>query len=148
MWKESRSNCEPKGSNVGLLTHRIWPVLYPKKTKNALLIINKFNAWAHFVCFDLSSLGQDMVRVIKFLKNIEVVNTWKSYMRTSGWRIKWKNIIAVINATFAVAKRKAEKNSGLYGIRTLDVCDTGAALYGLPIEPISQLGAGRWIGSL
>ena len=50
-------------------------------------------------------------------------------------------IIAVIDATFAVAKRKPEKNSGLYGIRTRDLCDTGAAL--LTIEPTSQLGAGR-----
>ena len=40
-----------------------------------------------------------------------------------------KDIIAVIYATFAAAKRKPEKNSGLYGIRTLDLCDTGAALY-------------------
>ena len=40
-------------------------------------------------------------------------------------------IIAVIYATFAVAKRKPERNSGLYGIRTLDLCDTGAALYQL-----------------
>jgi len=31
-----------------------------------------------------------------------------------------KKIIAVKDATFAVAKRKPEKNSGLYGIRTLD----------------------------
>ena len=38
-------------------------------------------------------------------------------------------MIAVINVTFAAAKRKPEKNSGLYGIRTLDLCDTGAALY-------------------
>ena len=36
-------------------------------------------------------------------------------------------IIAVMYATFAVAKRKPEKNSGLYGIRTLDLCDTSAA---------------------
>ena len=40
-------------------------------------------------------------------------------------------IIAVVYATFAVAKRKPEKNSGLYGIRTLDLCDTGTALYQL-----------------
>jgi len=31
-------------------------------------------------------------------------------------------IIAVIYVTFAVAKRKREKNSGWYGIRTLDLC--------------------------
>ena len=65
------------------------------------------------------------------------MNRWKSYMRTAGWRIIWKKIIAVIDATFAVAKRKTEKKrSGLYGIRTL------AAL--LPIELTSQLGAGLW----
>ena len=40
-------------------------------------------------------------------------------------------IIAVIYATFAVAKRRPEKNSGLYGIRTLDLCDADAALYQL-----------------
>ena len=32
---------------------------------------------------------------------------------------------------FAVAKRKPEKNSGLYRIQTLDLYDTGAALYQL-----------------
>ena len=42
-----------------------------------------------------------------------------------------RKIIAVICATFAVAKRKPEKNSGLYGIRTLDLCNTCAALYQL-----------------
>ena len=50
-------------------------------------------------------------------------------------------IIAVTDATCAVAKRKPEKNLGLHGIRTLDLYDTGAAL--LPIQPTSQLGAGR-----
>ena len=63
--------------------------------------------------------------------NSEVLNIRKSYMWTAEWRIKWRMIIAVIYATFAVAKRKPEKNSGLYGIRTLDLCDTGAALYQL-----------------
>ena len=43
-------------------------------------------------------------------------------------------------------EKKAWKNSGLYRIRTLDLCDTGAAL--LPNELRSPLGAGRWIASL
>ena len=38
----------------------------------------------------------------------EVMNIWKSYMWTAGWRIIWKEIIAVIDATFAVAKRKPD----------------------------------------
>ena len=37
------------------------------------------------------------------------MNRWKSYMRTAGWRIIWKKIIAVIDATFAVAKRSLKK---------------------------------------
>ena len=48
-----------------------------------------------------------------------------------GWRIIWKKIISVVDATFAVAKRKPEKNSSLYGIQTLDLCDTSVALYQL-----------------
>ena len=42
-----------------------------------------------------------------------------------------RKIIAVIYATYAVAKRKPEKNLCLYGIRTLDLYDTGTALYQL-----------------
>ena len=30
---------------------------------------------------------------------------------------------------FCICKKKAKKNSGLYGIQTLDLCDTGAVLY-------------------
>jgi len=52
------------------------------------------------------------------------MNLWKSYMWTAKWRITWRMIIAVTYATFAVAKRKAEKNSGFYWIRTIDLCDT------------------------
>ena len=66
--------------------------------------------------------------------------------------IIWKNrVIAVVDATFAVAEWKPERNSDLYhnGIRTLDLCDTGAALYQLSQQELtSQLGAGRWIGLL
>ena len=46
-------------------------------------------------------------------------------------KLKWRMIIAVIYTTFTVGRRKPEKKSGLYGIRTLDLCDTGAALYQL-----------------
>ena len=40
-------------------------------------------------------------------------------------------IIAVVKATSAFAKRKPEKNSGLYEARTLDLCDACAALHQL-----------------
>ena len=45
--------------------------------------------------------------------------------------VKNYRMTAVIYATFAVVKRNPERNSGLYVIRTLDLCDTGAALYQL-----------------
>ena len=43
-------------------------------------------------------------------------------------------IIAVIYATLAVVKIKPEKISGLNGIRTHDLCDTGAVLYQLSYQ--------------
>ena len=43
-----------------------------------------------------------------------------------------KVILAVMCTTWAVVKiRPEKKNSGLYGILTHDLCDTGAALYQL-----------------
>ena len=47
------------------------------------------------------------------LKHLGVI-----YRKLNNWMI-----IAVIYATKAVAKRKPEKNSGLNGIRTHDLCD-------------------------
>ena len=44
-----------------------------------------------------------------------------------------------VYATFAVGKGKPEKNSGLSGIRTLDLCDTGAALYQLNWTGIAEV---------
>ena len=40
---------------------------------------------------------------------------------------------------FCSCEKKGRKNSGLYGIRTLDLCNTGATLP--PNELTSQLGA-------
>ena len=42
-----------------------------------------------------------------------------------------KKIIAVIDTTFAVVKRKPEKNQTYTGFEPYDLCDTGAALYQL-----------------
>ena len=48
-------------------------------------------------------------------------------------------IIAVIHTTYAVVKLKSEKNSGLNGIRTYDLCDTGARLNQLNYQAIRGL---------
>ena len=63
-------------------------------------------------------------RVMKEISNkfhqrelTEVMNTWKSYMTSAGWRIIWKKIIAVIDATFALAKRKSEKKKSVQKIQ-------------------------------
>ena len=49
-------------------------------------------------------------------------------------------MLAVINATYAVAKRRPEKNQACRDSNP-DLCDTGAALE--TIELTSQLGAGH-----
>ena len=41
--------------------------------------------------------------IIPWKDDDEVINIWKSYMWTAGWRIIWKMIISVIDVTFAVA---------------------------------------------
>ena len=49
-------------------------------------------------------------------------------LRIKTWM---KVILAVMSTTWAVVKIRPEKNSGLYGIWTHDLWDTGAALYQL-----------------
>jgi len=53
----------------------------------------------------------------------------RSYIWTAEKDINLRLIIAVIHKTWAVVKLKPEKASGLNGIRTHDLCDTGAVLY-------------------
>ena len=87
-----------------------------------------------FVSLNLVAVSAVWILIKQYNNNSysEVMNIWKSYTRTAGLRVIWKKIIVVVAATFAVAKRKPEKkNSGLYGLRTLDLCDTGAVLYHL-----------------
>ena len=43
-------------------------------------------------------------------------------MRTAGWRIIWQKIIAVIDATFAVAKRRPEMNFFRPSFRSCKSC--------------------------
>ena len=43
-------------------------------------------------------------------------------------------IIAVHFPILAIGKKKPEKNQGFNGIRTRDLCDTGAMLYQLSYE--------------
>ena len=57
-----------------------------------------------------------------------------SYICTAEGRMNKRKIIAVIYATKAVAKIEPEKNPGLNGIRTHDLCDAGAVLYQLSYQ--------------
>ena len=45
--------------------------------------------------------------------------------------MKVRLIIAIIQTIYTVVKLTPEQNSGLNGIRTYDLCDTGAVLYRL-----------------
>ena len=76
----------------------------------------------------------------------EVMNTWKSCMGTAEWRIKWRMIIAVIYVTFAVAKRKPEKQFRF--VRDSNHWPLRYRCSALPIKLTNQLGAGSLIGSL
>ena len=76
----------------------------------------------------------------------EVMNTWKSYMGSAEWRIKWRMIIAVIYVTFAVAKRKPEKQFRF--VRDSNHWPLRYRCSALPIKLTNQLGAGSLIGSL
>ena len=62
------------------------------------------------------------------------MNIWKSYIWTADKDVSIKAIFAVMNTTSAVVKIRPEKNSGLYGIWTHDLCDTGVALYQLSLQ--------------
>ena len=55
---------------------------------------------------------------------IMTVKMWKSYMWTPDKDVNMRAIFAVMYTTEAVMK----KNSGLYGIWTHELCNTGAVL--------------------
>ena len=52
----------------------------------------------------------------------------KIIYENSGLKNYMKEDHQVMDATFAVAKRMLENISRLYGIQTLDLCDTSAVL--------------------
>ena len=62
--------------------------------------------------------GHELVRIIlnPWKDDDEVMNIWKPYMWTAWWRIIWKKIIAVRDATLTVAKRKPTKPDYRYRI--------------------------------
>ena len=59
-----------------------------------------------------------------------IVDIWKSYICTAVKKWIWKILLA-INTTELVVEIRPEKNSGLYGIWTYDLCNTRAVLYQL-----------------
>ena len=68
-----------------------------------------------------------------FLKRMSPItlNIWKSIKWTADKEVNAKAIFAEMNTTWAVMEIRPEKNSGLYGIWTHDLCDTGEVLYQL-----------------
>ena len=57
------------------------------------------------------------------------VNIWKSDVWAADKDVNMKAIFALMNTTWVVVKIRPEKNSGLYGIWTHDLCDTDRALH-------------------
>ena len=62
------------------------------------------------------------------------------------YELDGKKILAVIDTTFAVVKRKPEKYQACTGFEPYDLIDTGTALK--PTDLTSQLGAGHLVSSL
>ena len=73
------------------------------------------------------------------------MNIWITYIWTAEWRIMWMKIIAVIYATFAVAKKACKKIQACTGFEPFTSAIPASTL---PIKVKSQVGADRWIGSL
>ena len=75
----------------------------------------------------------------------EVMNIWKSLreLRTKELYERRSQLHLYIDTTFAVAKRKPDKNSGLYRIWTLALYDTGGALLLIELTIISLMEADR-----
>ena len=70
---------------------------------------------------------------IKLNHNIDtdtVKNIWKSYIWTADKDMNESDPRSNVHY-LGSSENKAWKNSGLYGIWTHDLCDTGAALYQL-----------------
>ena len=72
---------------------------------------------------------------------------YETYIGTAGERLNGKKRSSQLFTQLkqSVAKIKPEKNSGLKGNRTHDLCDAGASA--LPTELSSQLGAGHIVSS-
>ena len=75
----------------------------------------------------------------------EVMNIWKSLreLRNKELYERRSQLHLYIDTTFAVAKRKPDKNSGLYRIWTLALYDTGGALLLIELTIISLMEADR-----
>ena len=87
-----------------------------KKAWAKFRLVRDLNPWPlQYWCSALPIKLTSQLEAVIELKNWFVINPWKdddevmnickSYMWTAEWRIKWRMIIAVIYATFAVAKR-------------------------------------------
>ena len=68
-----------------------------------------------------------------FIIVIIIKRVWinKSHIWTADKDVNLKAIFAVMNTTWAVVRIRPEKKSGLYGIWSHDLCDTGAVRYQL-----------------
>ena len=69
----------------------------------------------------------------------DLISNSPYYLPNNSCDVNMKAIFTVMNTIWAVVKIRPEKNSGLYGIWTHDLCDTVAVLH--------QLGAGHYVDS-
>ena len=120
IWPSLRKNAKNvKWRMIIAVIYAIFAVAKRKPEKKFRLVRDSNPSPRLYRCSSLpikvtSQLGQ----FVEMVSYKPVKGWWWSYeyIKTAEWRIKWRMIITVIYATFAVAKRKPEKNS--FGIRT------------------------------
>ena len=73
---------------------------------------------------------REIVQFVQFNYLQMVKNIWKSYIWTADKDVNESDPRSNVHY-LGSSENRAWKNSGLYGIWTHDLCDTGAALYQL-----------------
>ena len=112
-----KSNSEALPSTVFLFYYKsIFITLQPLGSGHHEIKVNKILDWAWsdgakranwgslkgYLLIELTSQLGTGRWIGSYQTRERMMTIWKSYMRTAGWRVIWKKIIAVIDATFSL----------------------------------------------
>ena len=112
----TRPSWKPAKRCLGKRVSLVIPTYLPQITM-IIITITKLSIWLAINCPDSITYCRWNYEYMKII-----------YVKCGAGKIIWRKIIAVIYATYAVAKRKPEKIQACTGFGPLTCCDTGAAL--------------------